>query len=71
LLDGVLGGEAEDPAASTKAGPEAMVAAVAADLANQNPEVAAKTAALFDKQIEVLEIFAETGRVRKSGTAKP
>jgi tetratricopeptide (TPR) repeat protein len=56
LLDGVLGGEAEDTPASTEAGPAALVAAVAADIANQNPEVAAKTAALFAKQIEVLEI---------------
>jgi hypothetical protein len=56
LLDGVLGGEADAMATSTEAGPEALVAAVAADIANQNPEVAAKTGALFDKQIEVLEI---------------
>jgi tetratricopeptide (TPR) repeat protein len=55
LLDGVLGGEEEkvDP---TDGGTEPIVAAVAANLANQNPEVAVETAAMFRKQTEVLEI---------------
>jgi tetratricopeptide (TPR) repeat protein len=55
LLDGVLGGEEEkvDP---TEGGTEAIVAAVAANLANQNPNVAAETAAMFRKQTEVLEV---------------
>ena len=56
LLGGVLGGEAEEESASTKAGPEAFASAVAANIANQSPEVVAKTAAFFDKQIEVLEV---------------
>jgi tetratricopeptide (TPR) repeat protein len=60
LLRGVLGGEEEETAASNKAGPEAFAAAVAANIANQNPEVAAKTAAFFGKQIEVLEVQKKT-----------
>jgi tetratricopeptide (TPR) repeat protein len=55
LLEGVLGGEEEkiDP---TVSGTEPIVAAVAANLASQDPEVAAKTAAMFEKQTEVLEL---------------
>ncbi len=55
LLEGVLGGEEEkiDP---TEGGTEPIVAAVAANLANQNPEVAAETAAMFRKQTEVLDL---------------
>ncbi len=55
LLEGVLGGEEEkiDP---TEGGAEPLAAAIAANLANQSPEVAAKTAAFFEKQIEVLEV---------------
>jgi hypothetical protein len=55
LLEGVLGGEEEkiDP---TEGGTEPIVAAIAASLANQNPEVAAETAAMFRKQTEVLEV---------------
>jgi hypothetical protein len=55
LLDGVLGGEEEkiDP---TKAGAEPMVAAVAANLSNQSPQVAAETVAMFHKQTEVLQV---------------
>ncbi|HEX2790449.1 MAG TPA: tetratricopeptide repeat protein [Steroidobacteraceae bacterium] len=55
LLDGVLGGE-EEKVDSTQGGAEPFAAAVAANLANQSPEVAAKTAAFFEKQIEVLEV---------------
>jgi tetratricopeptide (TPR) repeat protein len=55
MLGGMLGGEDEEKAASTKAGPEAFVAAVAANTANQSPEVAAETVALFRKQAELLE----------------
>jgi tetratricopeptide (TPR) repeat protein len=55
LLEGVLGGEEEkiDP---TVGGTEPIVAAVAANLAGQNPEVAAKTAAMFDRQTRLLEL---------------
>ncbi len=55
LLDGVLGGEEEkiDP---TEGGTEPIVAAVAANLASQNPEVAAETVAMFRKQTEVLQV---------------
>ena len=60
LLDGVLGGEEQEKAAWTKAGPEAYAAAVAANVATQSPEVAAKTVEFFDKQIEVLEVQRKT-----------
>jgi hypothetical protein len=55
LLDGGLGGEEQkiDP---TKAGAEPMVAAVAANLSSQNPQVAAKTVAMFRKQTELLQV---------------
>jgi tetratricopeptide (TPR) repeat protein len=59
MLDGVLGDDDEERV-STEAGPEAFAAAVAANVANQSPEVAAKTAAFFDKQIEVLEVQRKT-----------
>jgi tetratricopeptide (TPR) repeat protein len=60
LIGGVLGGEAEEKATSSKTGPEPFAAAVAANIANLSPEVAAKTAAFFDKQIEVLEVQRKT-----------
>jgi len=55
LLEGVLGGEEEkiDP---TVGGTEPIVAAVAANLASQNPEVAAKTAAMFEEQTQLLRL---------------
>jgi hypothetical protein len=48
LLEGVLGGEEEkiDP---TVSGAEPIVGAVVANLAGQNLEVAAKTAAMFEE----------------------
>jgi hypothetical protein len=54
LLDGVLGGEEEkiDP---TECGTGPIVAAVAANLANQNPEAAAETAAMFREQTQLLK----------------
>jgi tetratricopeptide (TPR) repeat protein len=55
LLDGVLGGE-EEKIDSGEGGIEPIVAAVAANLSNQDPEVAAETAAMFRKQTEVLEV---------------
>ena len=55
LLDGVFGGE-EEKVDATQGGAEPFAAAVAANLANQSPEVAAKTAAFFEKQVEVLEV---------------
>ena len=53
LLGGVLGGEEEkiDP---TVGGTEPIVAAVAANIAGQNPDVAGKTAAMFDQQARLL-----------------
>jgi tetratricopeptide (TPR) repeat protein len=61
LLGGILGGEKEeDKAASSNVGPEALVAAVAADTVNQNPDVAAEAIALFRKQTEVLEVQRKT-----------
>jgi tetratricopeptide (TPR) repeat protein len=59
MFDGVLGGE-EEKTAPTKAGPEALVAALAADTVNQKPEVAAEAVALFRKQTEVLEVQRRT-----------
>jgi tetratricopeptide (TPR) repeat protein len=55
LLGGVLGGEEEEKTASTKAAPEAFAAAVAADIANHSPEVAAETVVFLRKQTELLE----------------
>jgi hypothetical protein len=55
LLDGVPGGEEEGKAASALGGVEAIVAAVAANTANQSPEVAAATVAFLRKQTELLE----------------
>jgi tetratricopeptide (TPR) repeat protein len=54
LLEGVLGGEEEkiDP---TEGGTGPIVAAIAANLANQNPEVAAETAAMFREQTQLLK----------------
>ncbi|HXQ31670.1 MAG TPA: tetratricopeptide repeat protein [Steroidobacteraceae bacterium] len=60
LLGGVLSGDDEDKGASTKVGPEALVAAVAADTVSQSPEVAAEAVALFRKQAEVLEVQRKT-----------
>ena len=54
LLRGVLGGEEDEKAASARGGVEAIVAAVAANRANQSPEVAAETVALFRDQRELL-----------------
>jgi hypothetical protein len=60
LLNGILGGDAEEKAAAKEAGPEAFAAAVASSAAKETPEVAAKTVAFFDKHIEVLEIQRKT-----------
>ena len=54
ILGGVLRGEDEDKAAS-KAGHEAFAAAVATNIANHSPEVAAKTAAFFEEQTELVK----------------
>jgi len=59
LLGSVLGGE-EAEEASSKVGPEALVAAVAADTVQHNPEVAAEAVALFRKQTQVLELQRKT-----------
>jgi tetratricopeptide (TPR) repeat protein len=55
LLEGVLGGEEEQRAASTPVGAEAFAAAVAANLSNHSPEVAAETVRFLRKQTELLE----------------
>lgn len=60
LLRGVLGGEEEEQAASAKAAPEAFAAAVAANVANHSPEVAAETAVFLRKQTELLEAQRKT-----------
>jgi hypothetical protein len=60
LLGGVLGGEEEEKAASPKAAPEAFAAAVAANLANHSPEVAAETVVFLRKQTELLEAQRKT-----------
>src|SRR6202163_512409 len=60
LLGGVLGGEEDEEATSTKAAPEAFAAAVAANLANHSPEVAAETVVFLRKQTELLEAQRKT-----------
>ena len=60
LLGGVLGGEEDEQATSTKAAPEAFAAAVAANLANHSPEVAAETVVFLRKQTELLEAQRRT-----------
>ena len=55
LLRGMLGGEEDEKAASTKAGPEAFAAAVAANIAASDPEVAKDTSTFLRKQTELLE----------------
>jgi Tetratricopeptide repeat len=55
LLDGVLGGEEKEKTAAAQAGTEAFAAAVATNVANQNAEVAAKTAAFFEEQTELVK----------------
>src|SRR6202140_3663060 len=60
LLGGVLGGEEDEQATSTKAAPEACAAAVAANLANHSPEVAAETVVFLRKQTELLEAQRRT-----------
>src|SRR5450755_1182535 len=70
LLGGILGGEDEEKAASTEAGPEALVAAVATNIANHSPEVAAKTATFFEEQTEphgwaqALPLYKEAVRIK-------
>jgi len=60
LLGGVLGGEEEDKADSTKAGPEAFAAAVAARLSASDPEVAKDTSAFLKEQTELLKAQRKT-----------
>jgi hypothetical protein len=60
LLRGVLGGEQDEKAPSTKAVPEAFAAAVAANIANNSPEVAAETVVFLRKQTELLEAQRKT-----------
>ena len=55
LLGGVLGGEDEQKTTPARAGTEAFAAAVATNIANHSPEVAAKTAAFFEEQTELVK----------------
>jgi tetratricopeptide (TPR) repeat protein len=55
LLGGILGGEEKDKTAPSRAGTEAFAAAVATNIANHSPEVAAETAAFLRKQTELVE----------------
>ena len=55
VLGGILGGEEEEKTASARAGTEAFAAAVATNIANHSPEVAAKTAAFFEEQTELVK----------------
>ncbi|HSY08378.1 MAG TPA: hypothetical protein VK820_07570 [Steroidobacteraceae bacterium] len=55
LLGGILGGEAEEKTAPARAGTEAFAAAVATNIANISPEVAAKTAAFFEEQTDLVK----------------
>ena len=54
MFGGVLGGEEEEKTAPARAGTEAFAAAVATNIANHSPEVAAKTAAFFEQQTELV-----------------
>ena len=54
FLRGVLRGE-EDEKAAPSAGTEAFAAAAATNIANHNSEVAAKTAAFFEEQTELVK----------------
>jgi tetratricopeptide (TPR) repeat protein len=54
MFGGVLGGEEEEKTAPARAGTEAFAAAVATNIANHSPEVAAKTAAFFEEQTELV-----------------
>jgi tetratricopeptide (TPR) repeat protein len=60
LLGGVLGGDDEDQAGSSKVGPDGFSAALAANLANQSPEVAAETVAFLRQQTKVLRVQEKT-----------
>ena len=55
VLGGILGGEEKEKTASARAGTEAFAAAVATNIANHSPEVAAKTAAFFEEQTELVK----------------
>jgi tetratricopeptide (TPR) repeat protein len=58
MPEGLLGGilnEEEESGLSTKAGTEAFAAAIATDIASQNPQLAAETAAFLRKQTELVE----------------
>ena len=55
LLRGMLGGEEDEKAASTKAGSEAFAAAVAARLSASDPEVAKDTSTFLKEQTELLK----------------
>ena len=60
LLRGVLGGEEDEKGDSTRVGPEGFSAALAANLANQSPEVAAETVAFLRQQTKVLRVQEKT-----------
>jgi tetratricopeptide (TPR) repeat protein len=55
LLGGLLGGEEEHRAAPARPGTEAFAAAVATNIANHSPDVAARTAAFLDEQTELVK----------------
>ena len=55
MLDGVLGGE-EEKIDATEGGAEPFAAAIAANLANQNPEVAAETVAFLRQQTKAIKL---------------
>jgi hypothetical protein len=56
MFGGMLGGEEEEKTAPARAraGTEAFAAAVATNIANHSPEVAAKTAVFFEEQTELV-----------------
>jgi tetratricopeptide (TPR) repeat protein len=55
LLGGILGGGDGEKTAPARPGTEAFAAAVATNIANHDPEVAAETAAFLRKQTELVE----------------
>jgi hypothetical protein len=70
LLSGVLGAEEEEKAASARVGPEGFSAALAFNLANQSPVVAAKTVAFLCQQTTVLHV-QEKNNVSLSSVVLP
>src|ERR1700683_2642697 len=62
-VSGILGTDSEPPAAGL-AGEDAAAAALAAEIAKSNPELAQKAAAYFDKQSRLVEAQGQLVRIQ-------